>query len=715
MIPTEERSPAPPADAGRTDRLDLHGLLQVALGRKWLIATVTAIAVIATAVFSFTATPYYRATARLLIERSNANPVSFQEIYQLGTGSDDYYQTQHKILESRVVAEAAFAALPESDRAWFAAQLPDDPVAAFSRLIAIQAVPKSRLVDVLADHPQPDAARRMADALVDAYVANGLERQSDASSAALQKLQQDAEDLQQKLVNAEKAVQEFKSKNEIVSMNDRQSLAAARLEKLNDELAEIERDANEARSRLDAAERVAAGRISDAQAVDADLPESLVSPVIADCKRALLAARAERSQLAQTYKEKHPNLIAADSKIQSLELQLRRELDAVRDGLRNQVARAELRRADVKRRLDEQTKALLELETKAIQFQILKDEADATRRLHETVLNRLKEVQLIHGAETTNVHRLGSARVSTRPVRPNKTLQIVVALFAGLALGLLLAFTLDACDRTLKGSDDVSACLSLPILGQVPRMDQKSSCLGLDPPTLDERSALSEAFRTIRTGLAFTESGRDMRSLLVTSTAPSEGKSTASINLAVAFARAGKRVLLVDADLRRPRLHKAFGIREGVGITNLLIGKGSLDEACRETEIPGLFVLPCGVIPPNPVELLGSGSIGSLHEEMTKRFDLVVFDSPPAGVVSDASVLATVVDRVAFVVRTLHTNRVHARHALSRLREVGARIVGVILNHTDQRAGTYEGYGGYSSRYRYGEGADRSRALAETR
>jgi capsular exopolysaccharide synthesis family protein len=528
----------------------------------------------------------------------------------------------------------------------------------------------------------------MAEAVVTAYVQNGLERQNDASSLALERLKKDAEELQAKLIAAEHAVQEFKGQNEIVAMNDRQSLTSARLEKLNEELAEIERARNEAGSRLQAA----AHATVDA-ALDSDLPEVLGSAVVGDCKRALMSTRAELSQLAQVYKPRHPHMLALASKAEAIEDQLSQEIASVQKGLQRQYERATLRETDVRRRLDEQTKALLELEGKVIQYDILRNEAEATRKLHDTVLNRLKEVQLIHGAETTNVHRIGPAEVSPRPVRPNKTLHLLLALLGGLLLGSASAWAIDLCDRTMKGADDVGACLGVPVLGQVPRfLDRAEDGTGLDPATEDERSAVSESFRTIRTALSFTDAGRDMRSLLVTSTAPEEGKSTVSINLAVAFARAGRRVLLVDADLRRPRLHRVFGVEGEQGFSALLIGSQTFASLVRSTGVENLWLLPCGVIPPNPVELLGSPGMRAAYLEMTASFDLVVFDSPPAGVVSDASVLATFADRAAFVVRSLHTNRTQAQRVVAQLQSVGSRIAGAIVNHSDVRAACYGGH-----------------------
>lgn len=667
---------------------DLREALRIVSAQRWLVAITVLLVVAATALLTFTATPYHRAKVRVLIERHTSNPTSFQEIYQLGTATDDYYSTQHKILESRAIAAGALALLDEQDRASYVRAPGADPVEEFLRLRQIQPVPKSRLVDVIADHPDRAVAARAAQALVDAYIQNGLARLENASSDALKKLQKDAEDLQRKLLAAEAAVQEYRRVNELVATSDRRSLVATRLEKLTDELAEIERTRSDAAARL---------RSVDNRAADAswsgDVPEVLDNQVIANCKRALLDARAERSQLAQIYRPQHPRLLALTNRIEAVEAQLALEIDSVHRGLARQLERAENRAADVQRRIAEQSQALLELESKTSQHALLVEEAEATRKLHDTVLSRLKEVQLIHGAEQTNVHAIGSPELSPGPVRPNKLLNLLLALAGGMVLGLGLAFAIDACDRTLKTEEDIARVLGLPQLGLVPRLAGKRPDDGrIDPEALDERSAISEAFRTIRTNLAFRSRNQTLRALVITSAAPSEGKSTVAMNVAIAFARSGKRVLLVDADLRRPRLHRAFGQASGEGFSSLLIGTRSLEALVRPTEVPNLALLPCGVIPPNPLELLGGAGMQPALAAMHAAFDLVIFDSPPVGVVSDTCVIATLVEQVLFVVRSCRTNRAHARRALGQLLANGANVAGTIVNHSDVRAHRYSEY-----------------------
>lgn len=694
MNPSSAERPRATTSLAMPGTFDLRDLLQVLSAQRWLLAVTVLVVFAATALLTFTATPYYRAKMRVLIERHASNANSFQEIYQLGTGTDDYYSTQHKILESRAIAAAALASMSPADQETYNTTPGRDPVDEFLRLRQVLPVPKSRLVDVTADHPDREVAARAVAAVVAAYVDNGLARLENASSEALKKLQRDAQDLQQKLLAAEQAVQEYRRENRMVSTSDRQSMVAARLEQMTQELAEIERARSEAAARLQAA----GSSVAEASFAR-DLPEVLENPVIANCKRALLEAHAERSQLAQSYKAQHPRMLASESRIAAVEAQLQQEITGVHRGLVRQLERAEARAIDVQRRISEQTEALLELESLTSHHAILVEEAETTRRLHDTVLARLKEVQLIHGAEQTNVHPIGGAEISPGPVRPNKLLNLLLALLGGCVLGCGLAFTVDACDRTLKSEEDVHRVLGLDMLGLVPRLGGKRPGDGsLDPETLDERSALSEAFRSLRISLAFRSRNKELRSLAITSAAPSEGKSLTAINLAVAFARSGKRVLLVDADLRRPRLHKAFGLRPNEGFSSLLVGSRHLAELTHATAVANLSLLPCGVIPPNPVELLGGPGMQPALAAMFAAFDLVVFDSPPVGIVSDTCVLGTIADHVLFVVRSCRTNRTLARRAVAQLQATGANLAGAVVNHSDLRA---HRYGEYAVDYSY--------------
>jgi capsular exopolysaccharide synthesis family protein len=237
------------------------------------------------------------------------------------------------------------------------------------------------------------------------------------------------------------------------------------------------------------------------------------------------------------------------------------------------------------------------------------------------------------------------------------------------------------------------------VLGLVPRLEGKRAERGpVDPETFDPRSNISEVFRTIRTNLTFSAAGKDMRSILITSAGVGEGKSMVSIHLAVSLARGGKKVLLVDADMRRPRLHRAFELEDDDGLSSLLIGSRRLEDVALASGVENLSVLPCGIIPPNPVELIQGARMKDVIGSILAAFDVVVFDSPPAGIVSDACVLATQVDRALLVVRSFATDRGNVKRTLGLLQDVGAKVAGVILNHADLKANRY---GGYDSSYTY--------------
>jgi capsular exopolysaccharide synthesis family protein len=485
-------------------------------------------------------------------------------------------------------------------------------------------------------------------------------------------------------------------------MNDRQSLVAARLEKLSNELGDVERERREAEARLTRTDQA----VADAS-FSPDLPEVLESRVIGDHKRELLAAQEERSALLQRYKPKHPRLQAVERRIHAIESQIATEVEAIYRGVRQHAHRLARHQADVSARLAAQTDELLALERASIQYEILKNEADNIRRTHDAIVARLKEVEVINDHQASNVHALGAPEVSKAPVRPRIALNLALALLLGLLASAGAAFAADALDSSIKTPADAARILGLPILGLVPRLEGKRPArAAADPETFDSRSTLSEAFRTIRTNFTFSEAGRDVRSLVVTSATPEEGKSLVSLNLAVSMGRAGKRVLLVDADLRRPRLHRAFEVTAEEGLSSVLVGARQLDELVLPTRADNVWLLPCGLIPPNPVELLASERMPECLRAALARFDLVLIDSPPVGVVSDACVLATQADRVVFVVRSFKAHRGLCRRAAAQLAAVGARIAGCVVNHCDVRADRYGQYDyeySYLSRYDYAE------------
>ncbi|MCA8958784.1 MAG: polysaccharide biosynthesis tyrosine autokinase, partial [Planctomycetes bacterium] len=673
--------PAAPAPAATRDPFSLREWSRVCRTHIWWIVTVTAAVVVGTALAVCTATPYHRAVQRILIERGADKVLDAASVTDAATAHDDYYLTQYELLESRAVATAALELLPEADRSWFASAGSGDPVRGLLGLRRVVPLRKSRLVDIEADHPEPKVAEQMVRALVRAYVADTARRRTTAVTHALRNLRRDARALRQNMVEAQRTAQQYRTTHRIVSVDDKQSLAGRRLAALVDELAIAEREAAQSASRIASASRAMVER-----ATAADLPEVLDSKLIAECKLALLEATMELSRLRAKYKDGHPRVREQRSRVAAVEAQLQREATSVLGSLQLAHERLEARRKDIENRIHRQTEDLQEIEAHRVRYRLLADEADKHKRLFDAVQTRVQEIEVLENYATSNVHEIGGPVSTARPVRPRPALALALALLLGALLSTGVAFLVDLLDRTIKSGAEAERLLGLPVLGLLPHIR-----LGLRPDTTVDDLALApdsptaEALRGVRTKLLLG-TAQPLRTLLVTSTRAGEGKSLTAISLAASFARAGHRVLLVDAEMRRPRLHRALRIEAVEGLTSVLAGERRVEHVSFETAEPNLYLMPCGVVPPNPAELLSIGLTRGIRLQMAEHFDLVVFDSPPVGSVSDACVLAAQVDATVFVVRAFATDHGLAQRATQSLRVVGGRIAGVVVNRADAKA-----------------------------
>jgi capsular exopolysaccharide synthesis family protein len=300
--------------------------------------------------------------------------------------------------------------------------------------------------------------------------------------------------------------------------------------------------------------------------------------------------------------------------------------------------------------------------------------------------------------QVSNVRILDRARPNPTPIRPSTSRNLALALVLGLLGGVALAFAVDYLDRSVTTQEQVEEQVGLTFLGIVPSLERSADgkVQDLYVHTVP-KSAAAECLRAVRTNLLFMSPDKPLRKLLVTSSGPQEGKTTTATSLAITMAGSGNRVLLVDADMRRPRLHRIFGVRNDVGLSSLILGEGRLTETLCETAIPALFVLPCGPVPPNPAELLHTAAFQKLLAEMAERFDRVIVDSPPVGVVADAAVMSTHVDGTVLVLKAGRTSREVARKAVRQLRDVNANILGAVLNDLDLHK-----YGQHAYYYQYG-------------
>jgi len=388
----------------------------------------------------------------------------------------------------------------------------------------------------------------------------------------------------------------------------------------------------------------------------------------------------ELAQQLNYFKDKHPKIIGLRSEIKSIEGKIEKEM-ALRD--------------------------------KAVEYTILKREVETSRALYESLMNRMLHSETVEGLKS-NVKIVDEAQVPKAPVRPKKRLNVILALFIGLFLGTGAALLFESMDLSIKSPEDIKNVLGLPFLGIVPLASNEEKTTPDSPlkgkisnPALkafeDHFSNISEAYRSLRTSIIFSNPDAHKKTILITSTGPQEGKSTTATNLSIVMAQAGEKVVLIDADFRRPNLHNIFGISRSGGITEILSeNKDNLSSYIHSTEVPNLDLLVCGSIPPNPSELLGSKKMEWLINELSKIYDRIIIDTPPVLAATDAVVLASKVEVTLLVAKANHTHKNAALRAKELLNSVNAKITGMVLNmvQPDKRGGNYYYY--YYYHYKYG-------------
>jgi capsular exopolysaccharide synthesis family protein len=455
-------------------------------------------------------------------------------------------------------------------------------------------------------------------------------------------------------------------------------------------------------------QRIQTARQSGLESVT--LQEIVNSHVVQQLKLKLSELRQEEAELGKRYTPEHPTMIGVRERLAMARADLEAEIDRILDSLEGEYKQAVDTEARLHNAIEGVKQEALEINKKELDYNRLKRENDNNLALYDMVMKREKEADLTRMLKVNNIRRHEAARPPERPVRPRPALNMLVALILGLLGGIGLAFLADYLDNTVKTQSQVEQLLGLSFLGVIPsiRNDKKERLIDVgqrDHYIVEyPRSSVAECCRTIRTNLMFMSPEKELRLLLVTSGGPREGKSTVVIALATTMAQAGSRVIVVDTDMRRPRLHKSFGVANERGITTTILGDTTLSEVVLHTTIAGVDFLPCGPIPPNPAELLHTDNFRALIKQLGQSYDRVIFDSPPVGAVTDAVLLSSMADGVVLVVQAGATPWPAALQVKRRLTDVNARVLGVVLNDVDldsRRSGEY--YQQYYYYYRYGE------------
>ncbi len=559
----------------------------------------------------------------------------------------------------------------------------------------IRPVIGSRLVDISYSDPDPARAQRIAAAYAEAFISSNIDKRFEANSYAKVFLEDQIQQLKLRLEKSEKTMLDFAQKEQIVQTNDKVSIAESNLAAANGALGGLvsERIKNEQLWR----------QLESGDAIN--VPQLLSNNVIS-------ALRAKRSDLVTQYQEKSetfkpgfPAMIQLSNQIAEIDRQLTAEVKTLKNSYKAAYTASLNQEEQMKARIESLKKEVMDLQKRSIEYNILKREADTNRTLYDNLLQRYKEVDIAGGVNANNVFIVDKASLPSAPSSPQMSRALFISLALGLAGGLGAAFLLERLDDTLRSPEEVERILGYATLGVIPKIGTGNS---IETELVNPRSHASEAYRSLCTALQLSTDKGLPKTLLVTSAGPAEGKSTTSLTLARHFGKLGLKVLLIDADMRKPCLHAKLGLDNGSGLSNYLTGAAEPPELLQKTDVATLAFISSGPVPPNAADLLGSSRLLSLLSTGGEVFDLIVVDSPPVMGIADAPLLSNALAATIFVVGAGQVRTSLIRAAVKRLQFCRASLIGTVMTKFDARSNYGYGYG-YGHGYGYGDTEERRR------
>ncbi|WNG62533.1 polysaccharide biosynthesis tyrosine autokinase [Archangium gephyra] len=705
--------------------------------RKWLIFGVMAVVMLVGLFHTLRQPKIYTANTSLIIDVAAPRVLDTEVKEVMGDergnywANKEYYQTQSEVITSRAVAsrvvdrlglrnDAAFLGVAgiQDEEARKKAMAAADPVAMVRSRITVIPSANSRVVRIAVEDVDPKRAALLANEVADAYIAENLSLRLKTTEGASVWLEERMGELGSRAGTSELDLYKFKRSADVLSLSapgkdgqQQPSTAKLAYDSYMTELIAVRTKMAAVQGRVDAMRQLRKSASPDAEHWAEGL-SAANEGALRDLRDKVLEQRTQCVELSERYLPEHPKMQECQGKLAVLQQELRRSLENLVKGAETDLAAVKANERTLLERVEQAKTEAFALTEKEIAYQKLRREAENDQRLYEMVLKRFKELELSGQLRTSNVRVLDAAMPNPVPVRPNTRSAFMLFFLLGLMGGVAVALGLELLDASVASRADVEERLGLAFIGAMPPLKPDDG----GPADLyihrHPRSQAAEMCRAIRTNLLFMSPDKPFRTVVVSSAGPSEGKSTVVINLGMVMAQTGSRVLLMDTDMRRPRLHRAFGVPDDMGVSSLVVGEGSLEGAIKSTDVPNLFVLPCGPLPPNPAELLHTRAFSELLGKLRERFDCVLLDSPPLGPVSDALVLSKQTDGILLVLKAGVTQREQAKRAIRSLRDVKARVIGALLNHVDLKGGRYgaESYGyGYRG---YGNERDEQRSAS---
>ena len=696
--------------------------------RKWTIIAALVVVITAAGLISLRMTPIYDASVRISISSQNPSLLKFKDDQQTSYNADENQETliptQVNILQSDSMALLVIRKLNLDSRAEFAGgQRPaaaggvptamtlgreNQLIGTFESGLKVLPVPGTSIIEIRYSSPDPRLAAEIANATANTYIEQNVKARFDSTMQAADWLSKQLADLQIKVETSQSKLIEYQKEHGIVGTDDKQNLTFEKLNDLGKRLTEAQAE----RIQKESLYRIAKGTNPD------DLASVLPESSLAVLKGQQTQLETQLAVLSTQFGPSYPKVVEVKNERDQINKAYHDELQSGIARVQNEYFTAVQREQMLQSALEAQEAEANKLDENAIEYKILKQEADSNRQLYDGLLQKLKEASLAAGLNSSNVRIIDQARVPLFPARPNVPRNMMFAVLLGLVGGVAIAFALEAVDTTVRTPEQAQSLSGLPVMAIIPLKAEAASLKAQGSSRLllaskqgshraaalvtylEPQSEISEAYRTLRTSILLSTAKQPPQVLVFTSALPQDGKTMTSVNTAYIMAKQGKRVLLVDADLRRPSVHKAFGVRPPLGLSNVLSGGAKWQDVVQPTVEPNLFIIASGPLPPHPSELLGSGMMQDLIREWRQDYDHIILDSPPVLSVTDAVLLAVQADSVTLVVRSGQTTMGAVRNASDLLMHMKAPLRGIVLNAFDLQSPDYYYY--YYSGSKYG-------------
>ena len=709
--------------------INLRDYWRILMKRRLLVISFFLVVIMVTALVSLTSTRIYQAKCQILIERSNPGILTPQELFAADYTSAEFYQTQSKILESRSLARSVIHKLNLSANPEFVspqtfiqrtleisyseansglkgldASLEDHLTKDFLGRLSVEPIRNSHLVNINFEARDPVLAARIANTVAAAYVDwnLGLRIQSQKDSANF--LDEQVKEQKRKLEASEQALQQYREKYGVVALapkgpgKESETIASQKMMMVSSQLVEAQQKRMEAETKY----RKALELVKNPDQAES-IPEVVNNTLINQIKNQEVELLRKKSDLAEKFGQKHPTMVALNQEMENLVGKKKQEIRNIVSSLKTQYDVSASQEKLLRTAAHQSRSETIDQNKVAIQYQVFQQEVESNRTLYDMLLKRLKETNVSEENKMISIHVVDPAETPRYPAKPRIVRNLILALIGGLLGGLVLAFFFEYLDNTIKTPDDLERHFKLTYLGPIPNFEMKTEGSGQDLIVLNTpKSSASEAFRGLRTNILFSSAKQVPRAILITSSAAQEGKSTVSSNLAVTMAQGGGKTVILDCDMRRPRLNKIFNVGREPGMSNILVGETPWEKTVQPTWVENLDFIPSGPIPPNPAELLSSERMEALMAALKGHYDRIIIDSPPITAVTDSVVLAreSVADGLVMVIKAGKMSREIIGSSIRQLQDMKARLLGVVLNDISFTKDQYYSYQYY---YYYGE------------